>query len=176
MNDIIRFLSSKIYGVRGDRMYEIIAQELIQNSIDAVVSNLNSGGTGEGRIEVMLDTQSLTVRDNGSGMSPEELKTGFGVYAESHKGLESIGHYGIGAKGSYASAQTILPLVPQDRRCHLPCRTLRSCCPSPWEWWVPFAPETHKKSSGQRSCWKDGKNSRPHIVALGSLDTCLHRT
>ncbi|MEM3191044.1 MAG: ATP-binding protein [Candidatus Parvarchaeota archaeon] len=97
-NNVISFVSREIYN-KSD-IPAIQAQEVFQNAVDAVRSALKEHLIKEGRIDVYVDYDSITVKDNGIGMTEEELKNGFGVYGRSNKigDLDSIGMYGIGVK------------------------------------------------------------------------------
>ncbi len=94
----ISFISKGIYESSVIPMVQ--AQEVAQNSFDAIRSALREGAIERGRIDVSVGYDSITWSDNGTGMSELELTNGFGHYGKSNKigDLDSAGQYGIGVK------------------------------------------------------------------------------
>ncbi len=94
----ISFISKGIYESSDIPMIQ--AQEVAQNSFDAIRTALKQGLIERGRIDISVKYDSITWTDNGSGMSEVELTNGFGNYGKSNKigDLDSAGQYGIGVK------------------------------------------------------------------------------
>lgn len=94
-----------LYGPKmyGSSMPQVTAKELLQNSFDGVKSALKRGDLkpGEGRVSIDLNRveRTLTVTDNGSGMSPETVKNAFLTIAGTDKGdlaeSERSGGFGV---------------------------------------------------------------------------------
>ena len=94
----ISFISKGIYESSDIPMIQ--AQEVAQNSFDAIRTALKQGSIERGRIDISVKYDSITWTDNGLGMSEVELTNGFGNYGKSNKigDLDSAGQYGIGVK------------------------------------------------------------------------------
>ena len=97
--------------------HEIFLRELVSNAVDAsqklkfFASNGEFKGTlGDLKVEVILDTteKTLTIRDNGIGMTEDEIDkyinqiafSGAEEFVQKYKGKEGaeqiIGHFGLG--------------------------------------------------------------------------------
>ena len=107
---------------------EIFLRELISNASDALdklyYQSLNDNITGIGRedltitLEVDKDTRTLTVRDNGVGMSKEELESNLGTIAKSGSlafkkeaenaaDVDIIGQFGVGFYAAFMVADCV---------------------------------------------------------------------
>ena len=80
---------------------EASVRETVSNAIDAVVA------VGGGRVEIQTPSRFspiLTIKDNGIGMSYDDLKSVYAKYGASTKtdDLSQIGAYGLGAKAPLA--------------------------------------------------------------------------
>ena len=103
----LRTGTSRALKVLGETLYRdqidnVSAKEIVQNSFDAIKAAQKKGTLkGRGKIEVFInkDTNTLTVRDNGIGMSTDTVKNAFfTVFGTDKQGLspeESSGSYGV---------------------------------------------------------------------------------
>jgi molecular chaperone HtpG len=108
--------------------HEIFLRELVSNAVDATqkVKTLNGLGelqstTEDLKVEVILDKEAktLTVRDNGIGMTGEELEkyinqiafSGAEEFVEKYKDAEGsqaiIGHFGLGFYSAFMVAEKV---------------------------------------------------------------------
>ncbi|MCC8016144.1 MAG: molecular chaperone HtpG [Clostridiales bacterium] len=109
---------------------EIFIRELISNASDAIdklyFKSLTDGNVGlskddfEIRIDVDKDKRSITVSDNGIGMTEDELESNLGTIAKSgslnfknenedakEKDIEVIGQFGVGFYSSFMVAKKV---------------------------------------------------------------------
>jgi len=89
-------LGPKLYGSPKD-LTSVSVKEMVQNSFDAIKSMLEKGLIQKGRLDIILEPKSrtLTIQDNGSGMSPEVLGKQFleiaGTSKESERASGGLG-------------------------------------------------------------------------------------
>ncbi len=108
--------------------HEIFLRELVSNAVDAS-QKLNvlakngeyKGEVGDLKVEVLLDKEAktLTIRDNGIGMTAEEIDkyinqiafSGAEEFVEKYKGKEGaeqiIGHFGLGFYSAFMVAEKV---------------------------------------------------------------------
>jgi hypothetical protein len=112
----ISFISKGIY--ESSVIPMIQAQEVAQNSFDAIRSALKEGIIERGRIDISVGYDNITWSDNGIGMSEVELTNGFGHYGKSNKigDLDSAGQYGIGVKSVINSSVIRIDTVKDGTR------------------------------------------------------------
>lgn len=114
--------SNKIpFSVEVSRMIEVLAAQIypspfallrenIQNSFDAILLRLHAGDAFEPRIEVEITPRSVSVSDNGVGMSVSDLQTHFWKAGSSSKNTDDaraagvVGTFGIGAMANFGIA------------------------------------------------------------------------
>lgn len=90
-------MGSSLYGNPED-IAPVSIKEMLQNSFDALKPIVKSGQLAKGKIDISADDQkrSITISDNGLGMTPEIMGGAFLRLAESHKETkESSGGFGI---------------------------------------------------------------------------------
>lgn len=95
-------LGAKLYGEPKD-IASVSVKEMLQNSFDAIKALIDKGQILQGKIEISVDqdNRSITVTDNGTGMTPQTLATSFLQIASTEKESErSSGGLGI-AKGLF---------------------------------------------------------------------------
>ena len=82
---LIALLGSTMYKAN---VQEVAVKELIQNAFDAVKIAKSQGSIQEGNINLTLDSnnRTVTVEDNGLGMSPEIVQKAFFTIGGSYKG------------------------------------------------------------------------------------------
>jgi len=121
----------KTFGLMIHSMYthkEIFLRELISNSSDAIdklyYKSLTENNTGisrddfEIRIEIDKDNRTLTVSDNGIGMTREELESNLGTIAKSgsldfkkdnepKEDIDIIGQFGVGFYSAFHGEQRV---------------------------------------------------------------------
>lgn len=87
---LARLLGPKLYG-EPSNMTTVSVKEMMQNAFDAIKGHLEKGKIKEGKIEINLDRKgrSITVYDNGSGMSPAVLGKEFLEIAGTSKETEA---------------------------------------------------------------------------------------
>ena len=116
-----RILDLKINSTYTNR--EIFLRELISNASDALdklhfISLTDAKASREFRIELIADkpTRSLTVKDNGIGMTREELENNLGTIAASGTGKfkaenkldeQLIGQFGVGFYSAFMAADKV---------------------------------------------------------------------
>jgi hypothetical protein len=82
---------SRILNLLGPKMYEknlveVSVKELLQNAFDAVrAAGATTENPGEISIDLNLSNRTVTVRDNGVGMTPEIIQKAFFTIAGTHK-------------------------------------------------------------------------------------------
>jgi hypothetical protein len=109
---ILKLLGPALYGDM-DKIQAVTVKELFQNAYDAVRTNLNKGAIEEGSVEVTIseDKRSVTVKDNGVGMTPDMINDGFLRVAGTEKeGDVNSGGFGI-AKVLFLAGNKSLKLV-----------------------------------------------------------------
>jgi hypothetical protein len=90
-------LGPQLYGDQKEQAYVTI-KELLQNSFDAVKALLDSKAIAKGRIDIRFNApdRSISLIDNGSGMTPDILATKFLEIAGTHKESDTAsGGFGI---------------------------------------------------------------------------------
>jgi len=101
----IKIVSRAYYGDLSN-MTEITMKEMLQNSVDAVKPLLEQKKMSEGRIDITVDPakRTITMKDDGTGMTPDVLAVPFFKVASSHKETGKAGG-GFGfAKAQYVYA------------------------------------------------------------------------
>lgn len=109
---ILKLLGPALYGDM-DKIQAVTVKELFQNAYDAVRTQLNKGAIEEGSVEVTIseDKRSVTVKDNGVGMTPDMINDGFLRVAGTEKeGDVNSGGFGI-AKVLFLAGNKSLKLV-----------------------------------------------------------------
>ncbi len=107
---ILQILSSEIYDSPN-----AFLRENLQNAYDAVLMRSTAQGTSlaERRIDMTIDGQMLTVRDDGIGMTEDILKNNFWKAGSSGKRSDLarrsgvIGTFGIGAMANFGVCQSL---------------------------------------------------------------------
>ena len=125
VNEVLALVVHSLYSHR-----EVFLRELVSNASDALdqlnLRALTEAGLLEGdtelRIEILTDKQAgtLTIRDNGIGMSREELVENLGTIArsgtkrllqsltpEQKKDVALIGQFGVGFYSAFLVAETV---------------------------------------------------------------------
>lgn len=106
-----RLMGAQLYGDM-EKSHEVTVKELFQNAFDAVRTALNRGQITEGTIEfkVSEDGRTLTIIDNGVGMTPDMINSGFLTIAGTEKeGDVNSGGFGV-AKGLFLAGNEKLTL------------------------------------------------------------------
>ena len=110
--------------VKSDRVIELFARDIyqsplsllrenVQNAFDAILVRRQADGEFEPRIDVSLEPDVVAVRDNGNGMTPEELEKNYWYAGNSGKnnaiGREAgvVGTFGIGAMANFGIAHRL---------------------------------------------------------------------
>ena len=110
--------------VKSERVIELFARDIyqsslsllrenVQNAFDAILMRRRRGDDFDPRIDVELRTDTVTVRDNGNGMTPEELETNYWYAGNSGKNNEDareagvVGTFGIGAMANFGIANQL---------------------------------------------------------------------
>ena len=110
--------------VKSDRVIELFARDIyqsplsllrenVQNAFDAILMRRRAGDVFDERIEVLLGTDMITVKDNGNGMTPEELERNYWYAGNSGKNTEDareagvVGTFGIGAMANFGIADRL---------------------------------------------------------------------
>lgn len=114
--NVMSFMAKGIY--ESEDMPMIQAQEVAQNSFDAIRTALKQGIIERGRIDVSIAYDRIAWTDNGIGMSEVELTNGFGTYGKSNKigDLDTAGQYGIGVKSVINSSVVKIQTVKDGVR------------------------------------------------------------
>lgn len=112
------------FSVDISRMIELLASQIypspfallrenVQNAFDAIMMRRHSGQLFEPDVEVTIQPGLITVRDNGIGMSREELRQHFWRAGSSSKNTDEaraagvVGTFGIGAMANFGIADRI---------------------------------------------------------------------
>ncbi len=88
-----------------------IVWEYVSNSLDAAKDN------GFSIVDVMIDKRSITISDNGRGMSRVELMTFFQMHGENiqrRRGKRVRGRFGTGKSAAFGLAKTLIIETTQD--------------------------------------------------------------
>jgi molecular chaperone HtpG len=113
------------FSVEIGRMIEVLAAQIypspfallrenVQNSFDAILMRRHLGQTFVPNIAVTIDTQRITVADNGIGMSDQDLRTHFWRAGSSSKNTPDaraagvVGTFGIGAMANFGIAEELM--------------------------------------------------------------------
>ena len=92
-----KLLGPKLYGEPSEMPY-VSVKEMLQNSFDAIKPMQEKGQLVKGKIDITVDptTRIISVKDNGTGMSPKTLSTTFLTIAGTEKeGERDSGGLGI---------------------------------------------------------------------------------
>jgi molecular chaperone HtpG len=113
--------------------HEIFLRELVSNAVDAcqkvktlsVAGEISSDGANR-KVEVLLDEQAktITIRDNGIGMTAEEVEkyinqiafSGAEEFMEKYKDAQIIGHFGLGFYSAFMVASNVEILTLSQRK------------------------------------------------------------
>jgi molecular chaperone HtpG len=106
--------------------HEIFLRELVSNAVDAsqklktlAISGEYNGDTENLKVQVLLDSENktLTIRDNGIGMTAEEVEkyinqiafSSAGDFLDKYKNIENaiIGHFGLGFYSSFMVSEKV---------------------------------------------------------------------
>ena len=107
---------SRILELLADQIYQsplALLRENTQNAFDAIRMRLYEDGDFEPQIEVSVDNESIIVRDNGIGMTAEEIETHFWYAGKSGKNSDAaraagvVGTFGIGALANFGIADEL---------------------------------------------------------------------
>ena len=110
--------------VKSDRVIELFARDIyqsplsllrenVQNAFDAILMRQRRGDDFSPMIDVQLGTDTITVRDNGNGMTPEELENNYWYAGNSGKNNDDareagvVGTFGIGAMANFGIADRL---------------------------------------------------------------------
>lgn len=96
-----------------ENLADVAVKEMLQNSFDSVKANVFFGKIKEGKINIKFDSseRTITITDNGEGMTPEIVKKAFFTIGGSHKAgvpmeLQS-GGFGMAKLGFIMGAESI---------------------------------------------------------------------
>jgi molecular chaperone HtpG len=90
-----------------------LLRENVQNAFDAIMMRRHSGQTFEPAVEVTIESGRIQVKDNGIGMSREELRQHFWRAGSSSKNTDEaraagvVGTFGIGAMANFGIADRL---------------------------------------------------------------------
>ena len=110
--------------VKSDRVIELFARDIyqsplsllrenVQNAFDAILMRRRGDESFSPRIDVRLEPGSVTVRDNGNGMTAGELDSNYWYAGNSGKNTEDarkagvVGTFGIGAMANFGIAERL---------------------------------------------------------------------
>lgn len=110
--------------VKSERVIELFARDIyqsplsllrenVQNAYDAVLMRRLGGDDFEPRIDVEITEDTVTVSDNGNGMTSEQLETNYWYAGNSGKNNEDareagvVGTFGIGAMANFGIADRL---------------------------------------------------------------------
>ena len=108
ISQVIELLAAQIY----PSPFALL-RENVQNSFDAVVQRQHMGDEFNARIDVDIEPQQIRVKDNGIGMSREDLRNHFWRAGSSSKNTEAaraagvVGTFGIGAMANFGIAEEL---------------------------------------------------------------------
>jgi len=109
---VLKLLGPALYGDM-EKIHKVTIKELFQNAYDAVRTNVRKGAVDEGEIDITVsdDKRSVTVRDNGVGMTPDMINAGFlRVAGTAKEGDINSGGFGI-AKVLFLAGNKALKVV-----------------------------------------------------------------
>ncbi len=95
---------------------EIFVRELVSNACDAIAKLRHLSQTGEGRIDIAIEGDTLRFSDTGLGMTAEEVEkyiaqlafSGAEEFVKTYEAKEEmIGHFGLGFYSAYMVAETV---------------------------------------------------------------------
>ena len=107
---------SRILELLADQIYQspfALLRENTQNAFDAVRMREASGDEFEALIAVTVDSEQISVSDNGIGMTAQEIETNFWYAGKSGKNTETaraagvVGTFGIGAMANFGVAEEL---------------------------------------------------------------------
>ena len=110
--------------VKSDRVIELFARDIyqsplsllrenVQNAFDAILMRKRDGDEFSPKIDVRLCAETVTVSDNGNGMTPDELERNYWYAGNSGKNTEDarnagvVGTFGIGAMANFGIADRL---------------------------------------------------------------------
>lgn len=110
--------------VKSDRVIELFARDIyqspmsllrenVQNAYDAILMRRRTDSKFDPVIEVQIDEDRVTVKDNGNGMTPGELEENYWYAGNSGKNNEEarnagvVGTFGIGAMANFGIAERL---------------------------------------------------------------------
>ncbi|MCD2175351.1 ATP-binding protein [Rhizobium sp. C4] len=113
------------FDVEASRVIELLAKQIyqsplallrenVQNAFDAVRERRQKGDEFDPRIDVVVQTEQITIEDNGVGMSREELRRHFWTAGSSSKNTPEaraagvVGTFGIGAMANFGVAKALV--------------------------------------------------------------------
>lgn len=105
---IIEVLAAQIYPTPF-----ALLRENVQNSFDAILQRLHLSQQFVARIDVTIESQRISVSDNGIGMSREDLRNHYWRAGSSSKNTEEaraagvVGTFGIGAMANFGIAEEL---------------------------------------------------------------------
>ena len=120
VNDSVPLIGSNVLSLITSGMYNnplSIYREYIQNSADSIA---NSRWPGDGKITLSINVleRSVTIRDNGPGLSPQQAKQELIPIANSRKQCEgNRGFRGIGRLSGLAFANSVVFLTRSESTC-----------------------------------------------------------
>lgn len=94
---LAKMLGPQLYG-NTKNITDVSIKEMFQNSFDAIKSMLEKGIMNEGNVDITMDQndRSITIKDDGSGMSPDVLQNTFFTIAGTNKETDfGSGGFGI---------------------------------------------------------------------------------
>ncbi|MYB39472.1 MAG: ATP-binding protein, partial [Gammaproteobacteria bacterium] len=111
--------------VKSDRVIELFARDIyqspmsllrenVQNAYDAILMRRRTDADFEPMIDVQIESDRITVRDNGNGMTPTELEENYWYAGNSGKNTEEarnagvVGTFGIGAMANFGIAERLV--------------------------------------------------------------------
>src|ERR1035441_5532834 len=110
INRVIEVLASQIY----PSPFALL-RENVQNSFDAILLRRHAGGSDfEAQIDVTIEAKRIRVRDNGIGMSRDDLRNHFWRAGSSSKNTPEaraagvVGTFGIGAMANFGMAEELV--------------------------------------------------------------------
>ena len=101
---------SRILELLSDQIYQsplALLRENIQNAFDAVLIRQSEIGNFQPRIDISIDEHTISVSDNGIGMSAQDIETHFWFAGRSGKNTDAaraagvVGTFGIGALANF---------------------------------------------------------------------------
>jgi molecular chaperone HtpG len=113
------------FQVEISRMIELLAAQIyptpfallrenVQNSYDAILLRRQMGQSFDAAIDVTIEPTKVSVRDNGIGMSPVDLRNHFWKAGSSSKNTDAaraagvVGTFGIGAMANFGIAEDLV--------------------------------------------------------------------